>query len=95
METNGTQTFVKATSARRLHMTSFPSLDRSPLQGGDYHNIDSGHYDHRDVGETQIPTALIDKHPGHCFSFVLIVQLSTLPHSIKILLFQRWETSWS
>ena len=36
-------------------MTSFPSIDRSPLQGGDYHNSDSGHDDHRDVGETQNP----------------------------------------
>ena len=55
-------------------MTSFPSIDQSPLQGGDYHNIDPWHDDHRDVGETQIPTALIEKHPGHCFSLVLIVQ---------------------
>ena len=55
-------------------MTSFPSIDRSPLQGGNYHNIDSRLDDHRDVGETQIPTALIEKQPGHCFSLVLIVQ---------------------
>ena len=80
METNGTQTFIKATSARRLHLTSFASIDRSPLQGGDYHNIDPGHDDHRDVGETQIPTALIEKHTlviaSHSFS------LSNCPHCL-------------
>ena len=87
METNGTQTFIKATSARRLHMTSFPSLDRSPLQGGDYHNIDSGHDDHRDVGETQIPTALIENTPWslqHIGSHCPIVHIASFNQNIVV-----------
>ena len=67
------------------HMTSFPSIDRSPLQGGNYHNIDSRLDDHRDVGETQIPTALTEKHPGYCLSLLLIIQLSKLPLQLSTL----------